>query len=160
MSISRQTKKTAVKKDTAVHKRTTLFRLLTSHLRTVTWLNKNEYDEIDASVSHWMQNPQISVPFFSTAIRNECIAHLDSFFNGGLKRNTSASCVRESTEYYQQKLNVVFDVPYPPPVRWDFTFIDLFAGIGGFPLAFQQAGGKCVFCSEWDNIAWLGGYGI
>lgn len=32
-----------------------------------------------------------------------------------------------------------------------FTFIDLFAGIGGMRLAFESAGGKCVFTSEWDK---------
>ena len=32
-------------------------------------------------------------------------------------------------------------------------FIDLFAGIGGFRIAFQSLGGKCVFTSEWDNEA-------
>lgn len=32
-----------------------------------------------------------------------------------------------------------------------FTFIDLFAGIGGTRLAFTKAGGKCVFTSEWDK---------
>lgn len=32
-----------------------------------------------------------------------------------------------------------------------FEFIDLFAGIGGMRLAFQEAGGKCVFSSEWDR---------
>lgn len=31
-----------------------------------------------------------------------------------------------------------------------FTFIDLFAGIGGMRLGFESAGGKCVFSSEWD----------
>jgi len=33
----------------------------------------------------------------------------------------------------------------------DFRFIDLFAGIGGMRLAFESAGGECVFSSEWDK---------
>ena len=32
-----------------------------------------------------------------------------------------------------------------------FIFIDPFAGIGGFRLAIQNLGGKCVFSSEWDE---------
>lgn len=35
----------------------------------------------------------------------------------------------------------------------EFSFIDLFAGIGGMRLAFEDAGGKCVFASEWDKYA-------
>jgi len=35
----------------------------------------------------------------------------------------------------------------------DFTFIDLFAGIGGIRRGFEAAGGKCVFTSEWDTYA-------
>ncbi|MBS8263845.1 DNA (cytosine-5-)-methyltransferase [Mesobacillus boroniphilus] len=34
-----------------------------------------------------------------------------------------------------------------------FKFIDLFAGIGGIRLAFQELGGECVFSSEWDSKA-------
>ncbi|OWV09775.1 DNA (cytosine-5-)-methyltransferase [Fibrobacter sp. UWH1] len=34
-----------------------------------------------------------------------------------------------------------------------FTFIDLFAGIGGIRIPFDELGGKCVFSSEWDSHA-------
>jgi DNA (cytosine-5)-methyltransferase 1 len=35
----------------------------------------------------------------------------------------------------------------------EFNFIDLFAGIGGIRIPFQELGGKCVFTSEWDKFA-------
>jgi len=44
-------------------------------------------------------------------------------------------------------------VPFPPPVKPLFTFIDLFAGIGGFRMALQRNGGRGVFSSEWDKHA-------
>ena len=47
----------------------------------------------------------------------------------------------------------LLDVPYPPPDAPKFTFIDLFAGIGGIRLAYQRFGGLCVFSSEWDESA-------
>lgn len=45
------------------------------------------------------------------------------------------------------------DIPFLPKENTTFKFIDLFAGIGGFRLAMQNLGGKCVFTSEWDKAA-------
>ncbi|ADU92476.1 DNA cytosine methyltransferase [Taylorella equigenitalis] len=39
------------------------------------------------------------------------------------------------------------------PLLEGLTFIDLFAGIGGFRVALQSLGAKCVFSSEWDKFA-------
>lgn len=40
-----------------------------------------------------------------------------------------------------------------PIEKSDFTFIDLFAGIGGIRLPFQKLNGHCVLTSEWDKFA-------
>ncbi len=54
---------------------------------------------------------------------------------------------------FHYKLPFEYDVPFPPMKHPDFTFIDLFSGIGGFRIAFQEQNGKCVFSSEWDKYS-------
>jgi DNA (cytosine-5)-methyltransferase 1 len=54
---------------------------------------------------------------------------------------------------FQYFLPIKWDIPFPIPAKPKFKFIDLFAGIGGIRLAFQNQGGKCVFTSEWDKFA-------
>lgn len=62
--------------------------------------------------------------------------------------------VCEDTGAFQTYLfNDMFDVPFPAPEHPRFTFIDLFAGIGGFRMAMQNLGGKCIYSSEWDEQA-------
>lgn len=56
-------------------------------------------------------------------------------------------------EPLQTYLPFKYDIPFPPVENPKFKFIDLFAGIGGIRLAYQNLGGKCVFSSEWNKFA-------
>jgi DNA (cytosine-5)-methyltransferase 1 len=49
-----------------------------------------------------------------------------------------------------------------PKTKAEYKFVDLFAGIGGIRIPFQELGGECVFTSEWDKFAqktYLANYG-
>lgn len=52
-----------------------------------------------------------------------------------------------------QATNFTWPARFEPAHDSSFTFIDLFAGIGGMRLAFEGVNGRCVFSSEWDPSA-------
>lgn len=58
-----------------------------------------------------------------------------------------------TVEALQQLLVELKNIPFPPISNFKFRFIDLFAGVGGFRLASQKYGGKCVYSSEWNEAA-------
>ena len=65
------------------------------------------------------------------------------------QRNT---LVEEPVIDFQREL-IFHELPFTQESKAKFTFIDLFAGIGGIRLAYQNLGGKCVFTSEWDKYS-------
>lgn len=59
--------------------------------------------------------------------------------------NATLTAIRQLNDDCPFKQNELYD--------YKFSFIDLFAGIGGIRLPFQEIGGKCIFSSEWDKFA-------
>lgn len=96
-----------------------------------------------AALTHYIHNNKNGVSEFYKA---EALRQVVTYYEDTHYSDTIAA--EEALQY------LIFDskgtVPFPPPRKPKFKFIDLFAGIGGFRMAMQNLGGKCVFTSEWD----------
>lgn len=75
-----------------------------------------------------------------------------------INSKVNAKLLEEPISIYAPNQTTLFNLdlfPFhgPEHEKHKFTFIDLFAGIGGFRLAMQKQGGLCLFSSEWDKSA-------
>jgi DNA (cytosine-5)-methyltransferase 1 len=91
-----------------------------------------------AALTHYWQNHKNGV---------------SQYFKPGAKKYLHNEVLEEVEDPTQLYIPLKYDVPFPPVEDPTFKFIDLFAGIGGIRMAYQNVGGKCVFTSEWNNFA-------
>jgi len=102
-----------------------------------------------AAFTHYLHNHKNGVSQF---YKKEAIQHVKRAMIYKFPDEEITSMVAEQALQYML-FDYKKDVPFPEPKTSKFKFIDLFAGIGGFRIAMQSLGGKCVFTSEWDEQA-------
>lgn len=103
-------------------------------------------EEEKAVLTHYLHNINNGVSKF---YKDEALNILKKYVK---YKNENENYVVEE-EALQQLLFEVENVPFKTPDNYKFKFIDLFAGIGGFRIAMQNVGGKCVYTSEWNKDA-------
>lgn len=99
-----------------------------------------------AAFTHYFQSDEVDKPIF----KDEAVKFYKDYSELIKKEDFSWEVAEEAIQYTLFENDAKFAGPEFGP---KFKFIDLFAGIGGFRLAMQDLGGKCVFSSEWDEQA-------
>lgn len=104
------------------------------------------FSEQMAFISHYLQNRDTAMPLPYAALAEDLIEDICA------ENKIEKNCASEPAVQYSL-FPELFKVPFPAPKKSDFTFIDLFAGIGGFRIPLQELGGKCIFSSEFNPHA-------
>jgi DNA (cytosine-5)-methyltransferase 1 len=106
-------------------------------------------DSKPASFTHYLHNHKNGISQF---YKKDALRFVKQILE---KEYPNEQITQEFAEEALQYLIFDFNkaVPFPAPEKPKFKFIDLFAGIGGFRLAFQNLEGKCVFTSKWDKYS-------
>lgn len=107
-----------------------------------------------AIVSHYLQlkNRPEGVLYKKNAeqILNEWSSWMDEDMTDAVAHGDMVS---EPPVFQLNLFHDLLNAPFHDSASPKFTFVDLFAGIGGIRIPFTELGGKCVFSSEWDNAA-------
>lgn len=107
------------------------------------------YNDHLAVVTHYFHSTNTEEEQFFSKEAHENIKEIISYYAKDGLNDMSLMDVG----FYPELFTDIFDVTYPSPTTPRFTFIDLFAGMGGFRIAMQKQEGKCVFSSEWNPFA-------
>jgi DNA (cytosine-5)-methyltransferase 1 len=104
-------------------------------------------NEKKAVITHYLHNIDNVV---AKHFKKDALKYIKEYVQYEEEENNLSMVAEDALQHLLFEVN---DVPFPTPENYKFKFIDLFAGIGGFRLAMQNLGGKCVFTSEWDKDA-------
>lgn len=100
----------------------------------------------DAILTHYLHNSNNGIGHF---FKEDAMSFKDEIVNN-YSENQQLSL--DISDFISDLFDIP-EIPFKGISNPSFKFIDLFAGIGGFRLALQNLGGKCVFTSEWDKNA-------